>query len=86
MALSDLRQTKNKWALHAWEDHAIFVRMGDVDYCQSCILIETLYQTNPVKRISAVSIGSKFDKCGIICRKNIINWLRIFYPDLREVT
>ena len=90
MALSDLKQTKNKWALHAWKDHAIFIKLGGIgtspkDYQKGeCILIEELYQTNPVEKLEAISIGSNFDRNAIVCRENIVEWLKIFYPNLQE--
>lgn len=85
MALSDLKQIKNKWALHAWGSHALFAKLWDIDCSGERILLKEFYQTNPWGKIESISIGSNFDERAIVCRKNIIDWLKIFYPELRRV-
>lgn len=86
MALSDLKRTKNKWALHTWNNHTLFIKLGDIDYPGGRIRVEELYQTNPMGKVKAIDIGSNFDKKAIVCRENISSWLKIFYPSLRRVT
>lgn len=86
MALSDLKRTKNKWALHVRDNHALFIKLGDIDYPSGRIWVEELYQTNPMGEIKTIDVGSDFDKEAIVCRENISSWLRIFYPDLQKIT
>jgi len=85
MALCDLKRTRNKWALHTWDGHAIFVKLGDIDYPNGFIPVVELYQTYPKREITRIFIGSAFDKKAIICRSNIAKWLKIFYPSLQKI-
>ncbi len=86
MVPSNFKGMRNKWALHAWDNHALYAKLGDSDRSGERFLVEELYQTNPMGKIKTISIGSNFCLNAVVCRKNIIEWLKIFYPDLRKVT
>ena len=86
MALSNLKSMRNKWALHAWKNQAIFIKLGDIDYPAGRIWVEEIYQTNPISEIRTIDIGSNFDNEATVCRKNISSWLKVFYPNLRKVS
>ena len=89
MALSDLKQTKNKWALLAYGRHAFLVKLGPISHATHWIPVEESYQTvsegATPEDVKTIYFDSVFDKKSVVCRKNIADWLEIFYPSLRRV-
>jgi len=91
MALRDLKETNNKWALLDCSSfnpfvkyNALYIKLGNIDYSHSCIPIKECYQTMEGDP-SPVYFRSIFDQKAIICKENIIDWLKVFYPDLRKM-